>query len=233
MRAFNESKTFMKIEHNLNDIYMVTSIPIKLSDRNIVIELIRDATMSMGFENPDVNRDSDIYNTINNMNTILLKDSLTNIYNRRYINELLPVNIAISDSIDQNFSIIIIDIDLFKKVNDTYGHLVGDIVLKKFASILDECVGDDNNWIARYGGEEFMIGVHDYTKEKLIDLAENMRKSIEKTTFYYEDIKLDITASFGIGSIKDIEKPDVSKLIDLADKNLYKAKNNGRNRVEA
>lgn len=232
MRAYNENKTCMKMEHNLNEIYMVTSIPIKLSDRNIVIELIRNATMTMGFEVPSENMDSDMYKTIDNMNSILLKDNLTNIFNRRYINELLPVNIAISNTIDQNFSIIIADIDFFKDVNDTYGHLTGDVVLTQFASILSGCLHDGNNWIARYGGEEFMIGIHDFTKEELINLAEHMRKSVEDNVFYHGDVEIEITSSFGIACIQDIDSPNVSKLIDRADKNLYKAKKNGRNRIE-
>lgn len=231
MRAYNKQRTFMKIEHNLTDIYMVTSIPIKLSDRHIVIKLLRDASMSMGFDIPDGSEGSDMYQIIDNMNSVLLKDSLTNIYNRRYINELLPVDVAISSTINQNFSIIIADIDLFKTINDTYSHLVGDVVLKKFARILTECMPDDNSWIARYGGEEFIIGLHEYTKEELIDLAENMRQTIEESIFSNEDVEITLTASFGIASIEDIEKPNVSKLIDCADKNLYKAKNDGRNKV--
>ena len=230
MRAYNEKKSFTKMEHNSSNIYMVTSIPINLSGRDIVIELLRNASLNIGFGNGDMN--SDMYKTIDSINNELLKDSLPNIYNRKYINELLPAYVVISNTTDQNFSVILADIDFFKKINDKYGHLIGDSILMQFTQVLTECIDKDNNWIARYGGEEFMIGVHGYTKEELIELTECMRASIEETVFSYEDIEIKITASFGIASIEDLKKPSVSKLISCVDKNLYRAKENGRNRIE-
>lgn len=232
MRAFNENKTFIKMEHNSNKIYMVTSIPFTLRDRNIVIELLKDATVSMGFDDCQNSNESDMYRTIDSMNNILLRDPLTNAYNRRYINEVLPVNLVMSNILDKNFWIIITDIDLFKDVNDTYGHLAGDAVLKEFNKILDRCIESNSDWIARYGGEEFLISVHNSTKEQVIKLAEHMRKSIEDSVFCYNDNEIKITASFGISSIKDIKSINILSLIDFADKKLYQAKHNGRNRVE-
>ncbi len=231
MRSYNENKTFMKMEHNLNDIYMLTSIPVKLADRNIVIELIKDASLSMGFEHYGVGEDSDMYKTIDNMNSILLKDSLTNIYNRRYINEILPVNIAMAHALNRNFSIIIADIDFFKMVNDTYGHLAGDTVLTEFSRIIESCLEDENGWVARYGGEEIMIGIPNSTEEDIVEIGELMRKSIEDNVFRHNDIDIKITASFGICNIKEIEHQNVASLIDCADKKLYLAKGNGRNKV--
>lgn len=232
MRAFNENKTFIKMEHNLNKIYMVTSIPFKLSDRNVVIELLKDATVSMGFDSCENSNESDMYKTIDSMNDILLKDPLTNAYNRRYINEVLPVDLIMSSILNQNLWVIITDIDLFKDVNDTYGHLAGDAVLKEFTKILNQCIKDNGDWIARYGGEEFLISMHNSTQEKAITLAEQMRTSIEHNVFHYDDMKINITASFGISSIHKMEKMNIISLIDSADKKLYQAKHNGRNRVE-
>ena len=233
MRAYNENKTFMKMEHNKGDVYMVTSIPLKLADRNLVIELLKDASLSMGFNDCDIDSQSDIYKTIDSMNEILLKDSLTGAYNRRYIDEILPVDIAMSSVLDKNYAVIMADLDFFKTVNDTYGHLAGDVVLKKFTELLGQHIISENNWIARYGGEEFLIGVHDCTKEEVVDLAKQIRLAVEDKVFFYEDNKIKITASFGVATTRDVK--DSSKcdtLIDYADKKLYEAKNNGRNRVE-
>lgn len=232
MRSFNENKTFVKMEHDKNEIYMVTSVPIKLADRNIVIELFKDATFSMGSSDPEVAIQLNMYSTIDNMNAILLKDSLINIYNRRYINEVLPVEITISTTVNKSFWIILVDIDLFKEVNDTYGHLAGDIVLKEFANILKVCMKDQNGWIARYGGEEFLISINYANQEEIIELTEIMRKSVENHIFYYRDIPIKITASFGICSIDEVENCNMFNFIDCADKKLYFAKANGRNRVE-
>lgn len=232
MRSFNENKTFVKMEYNLNEIYMVTSIPVKLADRNIVIELLKDATLSMMPSDSEDALQSNIYSTIDNMNEILLRDSLVNTYNRRYINEVLPVEITISKIVNKSFWIVLADIDLFKKVNDVHGHLAGDIVLKEFAGILKKCMKGEDGWIARYGGEEFLIGINDSNQEKIIEIVEGIRKSVEDHIFYYNDIPIKITASFGICSTDKIKNCNMSKLIDCADKKLYLAKESGRNRIQ-
>ena len=203
-----------------------------MTDRSVVIELLKDATISMGFDDCGGDSQSDMYKTIDSMNNILLKDPLTNAYNRRYINEVLPVNLIMSNICSKNFWIIITDIDLFKNVNDTYGHLAGDAVLKEFTKILKRCIEDSSDWIARYGGEEFLISIHNSTEEKVRDLAELMRRSIEDNIFSYNNIDIKITSSFGIASIWDIKNMNILSLIDCADKKLYQAKHNGRNRVE-
>lgn len=230
MRAFNEGKTFMKMEHNLSEIYTVTAIPVKLSDRNIVIELLQLASSSLGFDGCEDNLQTDMFSTIDHMNKILLKDSLTDIYNRRFINEVLPVDMAISSALNNDFSIVISDIDFFKDINDKYGHVAGDSVLRQFTSILKTHI-NNSDWIARYGGEEFIIGVHS-SKENAVKIAEDMRKSIEQNIFSHEEKNIKVTASFGVCETKDIEDYSVCNLIGFADKKLYAAKNNGRNRVE-
>lgn len=232
MRSYNENKTFVKMEHDKSEIYMVTSIPVKLADRNIVIELFKDATLSMASSDPEESLQINMYSTIDSMNEILLKDTLVKVYNRRYINEVLPVEITISEILSTSLWVIIADIDFFKKVNDTYGHLAGDSVLKEFAKILERCIEGTNGWIARYGGEEFLISINNATKEELKEIVENMRKSVEKHTFYYENVGIKITSSFGISNTNEIENLNMFSLIDNADKKLYLAKDKGRNRVE-
>ena len=232
MRAFNESKTFVKMEHNLNEIYMVTSVPIKLADRNIVIELFKDATLSMGSSEREDSIQTNMYSTIDSMNEILLKDPLLNIYNRRYINEVLPVEVTMSTILNKDLWIVLIDIDLFKNINDSYGHLCGDYVLKEFTKILKSGIKEQNGWIARYGGEEFIISINNITKEEILEMAETIRKSVEDHIFSFEGQVIKITSSFGICSADEIEENNMLSLIDCADKKLYLAKENGRNRVE-
>ena len=232
MRAFNEHKTFVKMEHNLDNIYMVTAIPVKLSNRDIVIELLKDATISMGSSSADDALQENMYVSIDSMNELLLKDSLVNIFNRRYINEVLPVEVNIAKIINKNLWVMIADIDFFKKVNDQYGHLAGDAVLKEFANILEISIKDSRGWCARYGGEEFLISIGDITKQEITEIAETIRSSVEAHTFYYEDKAINVTSSFGISSVDEIESCNMFKLIDCADKKLYFAKENGRNRIE-
>ncbi|AFS77106.1 putative signal transduction GGDEF domain-containing protein [Gottschalkia acidurici 9a] len=232
MRAYNEKQTFVKIEYTPKKLYMITAMPVELSNRHIVIELFKDTTNSMLFGDDDSNSKLSMYSLIDSMNILILKDALTDVYNRRYINERLPVDIIGSVISDKNLSIIITDIDFFKTINDKYGHLAGDLILKEFSSILKECLKCEDDWIARYGGEEFLVCLHNSTLEKSVEVAELMRASIQDKKFIYDNNTIKITSSFGVCSVHSIDQPDISSLINCADKNLYIAKNKGRNRVQ-
>ena len=138
---------------------MITAVPYCFDDRRIVIEIIKDITKSVLFdfsENAALEQVG-IHAIIDNMNKLAFSDSLTELYNRRYIMEKLPVDLLNSALLSTNLSIIMADIDYFKKVNDTYGHLAGDLTLKNVAKILLSCIKRENDWIARFGGEEFII----------------------------------------------------------------------------
>jgi len=234
MRAYNENKTFVKFEYNSGAIFMVTAIPYDLKNRRVVIELLKDATESLIFSKADDKSDdkSEIYELIDNMNKLSLRDPLTGIYNRRYINEKLPIDLISSLLLKQKITIMIADIDFFKKVNDNYGHLVGDKVLKIFAETIRGCLNRTSDWVARYGGEEFLICLPGANQETVLKMAEMMRKAIEEKEIIHEDKKIRITASFGICSIVPSEKDNLETIIKIADDNLYLAKENGRNRIE-
>ncbi len=157
------------------------------------------------------------------------KDSLTGLYNKGYIMEQLKYHINLSLSIKKPLSIILVDIDHFKKVNDIYGHLCGDYVLKKISSIFQEHTRSFNI-IGRYGGEEFLIIAPGSNAKSAFDFAERLRTMIENIQFSYESKNFKITISAGIAELNPkIKKPDT--LIANADKALYQAKNSGRNRT--
>lgn len=159
IRAYNDNTTYVKIEYKNDKTYMITAVPYCFDDRRIVIEIIKDITKSVLFdfsENAALEQVG-IHAIIDNMNKLAFSDSLTELYNRRYIMEKLPVDLLNSALLSTNLSIIMADIDYFKKVNDTYGHLAGDLTLKNVAKILLSCIKRKNDWIARFGGEEFMI----------------------------------------------------------------------------
>lgn len=174
-----------------------------------------------------------MYKLIDSMKSISLKDSLTGIYNRRYINEKLPVEIISASLSEQSLSIIMVDIDFFKKVNDVYGHLTGDCTLKSLADILLGCIKRESDWVSRYGGEEFLVCLPGAGLEKALEIAEHIRKTVENSVILCGEHTIKITASFGVCSIKPSPGASVENLIDCADKKLYEAKNNGRNRVES
>lgn len=151
-------------------------------------------------------------------------DYLTNVLNRRALYEKLKTEIDMLNINKSYLTIVMIDIDNFKLVNDTYGHLVGDLVLKQVAEIIKSNLLE-SHIVGRYGGEEFLIILPDINKEQGYIIAERIRKSIENAQFVY-DIRLTIS-----GGLKEYNKESINMLIDKADKCLYQAKNNGRNQI--
>jgi diguanylate cyclase (GGDEF)-like protein len=232
MRAYHENDTFFKMQYTSDEIYMITAIPIELQDRRVVLELIRKATKSLILESNLIGNQTDLHSIFDGMNDIALKDSLTGIYNRRYINEKLPLNIASANMAEKSLSVIMVDIDFFKKVNDTYGHLIGDCTLTYFANILFHNLKRESDWVARYGGEEFLICLPSASLTVAAEIAEIMRKKVESSLIDCGDQKFYITASFGVYSMPPKSHFNMEELIEGADKKLYEAKHNGRNRVE-
>ena len=234
MRAYNDNKTYVKIEYSKDKIYLITAVPHDLNDRRVVIEILKDITNSLllsSYENEAVDS-TGIHALIDNMNKFAYRDPLTGLYNRRYIIEKLPIDLLNATLLANEFSIIMADIDHFKLINDNYGHLAGDQALKTVAETLAGCIKRESDWIARYGGEEFLICIPGANLDFALKTAECMRKAIESTPIMYEDKILSLTASFGICSIKTTENKSVDDLLKLADEKLYSAKRNGRNRVE-
>ena len=234
MRAYNDNKTYVKIEYNKEKIYLITAVPHDLNDRRVVIEILKDITNSLllsSYENEAVDS-TGIHALIDNMNKFAYRDPLTGLYNRRYIIEKLPVDLLNATLLANEFSIIMADIDHFKLVNDNYGHLAVDQSLKTVAETLAGCIKRESDWIARYGGEEFLICIPGANLDFALKTAECMRKAIESTPIMYEDKMLSLTASFGVYSMKTTKNTSVDDLLKLADEKLYSAKRNGRNRVE-
>lgn len=152
-------------------------------------------------------------------------DKLTGIYNRRRVDEFLQIQIELTKRHSQNLSIIIIDIDFFKSVNDTYGHQVGDSVLIKTVQIISNNLRKSDIF-GRYGGEEFIVICPQTNQEEAFVLAQKLGSAIENHEFETVGKK---TISMGIAQLEDND--DEKTLFEKADKALYKAKNSGRNRA--
>ena len=165
-----------------------------------------------------------------------ITDPLTSIYNRGYINERLPQEIRRAIRYGRNLSIILCDIDHFKKVNDTYGHLAGDKVLKVFAECLTGSFRQKVDWVGRYGGEEFLVVLPETNLDGALVLAERLRETVEGCESQVDDCTISITASFGVTGCSAHQLTPAVKaetLLQQADTLLYEAKAAGRNRVNA
>jgi diguanylate cyclase (GGDEF)-like protein len=152
-------------------------------------------------------------------------DSLTGIYNRRFFTEFLRNEIIRSERYKKVFSLIMLDIDFFKKINDTYGHDVGDIVLKELSGLVTKCIRK-SDMFARVGGEEFAIIATETDLENAVQLAEKIRRKVEESVLA-KDLK--VTISLGVSQYTN--KDDNNTIYKRADNALYKAKGEGRNRV--
>jgi len=154
-------------------------------------------------------------------------DPMTGIYNRRYFFDISREILAISRRKSISICIAMLDIDKFKDINDTYGHDVGDIVIKKSVSIIQKELREDDILI-RFGGEEFIIMMIDTTLDSTYNLCESIRKNLENSYLIDKDKK--ITISIGISEFQPNDK-NIDTIVKRADNALYKAKRTGRNRV--
>ena len=161
-------------------------------------------------------------------------DALTGCYNRGYLNELLPREVTRALRYKRPLALAMCDIDHFKKVNDNYGHLSGDKVLKEFVRSISELIRADTDWLARYGGEEFLLMLPETELNNAFGLAERLRRHIAQKVIEIKSYKISITASFGVTGFNASNPPHnitPETLINAADKYLYEAKKKGRNKV--
>lgn len=163
---------------------------------------------------------------------IAVTDSLTGIYNRRYFFTRMNEIYEYYKRVKEVFSLVIIDIDYFKKLNDHFGHLAGDFVLKKFTKILLKNIRS-YDLLGRYGGEEFIIMISGMKKNKAVKRIDNILNIVRDTIFNYEDNNLSITFSGGVADVSELDckKDLIDSLIKIADERLYAAKQYGRNMV--
>lgn len=161
---------------------------------------------------------------------LAITDGLTGLNNRRYLDTHLQTLVERARHRGRELSLLITDIDRFKSINDTYGHDIGDDVLREFAQRLRQNVrGMD--LACRYGGEEFVIVMPDTSAEIAFEVAERLRASIQEYAFEAADQVLDVTTSVGVATLDRASGEDMRALVKKADKALYEAKNGGRNRV--
>lgn len=157
-------------------------------------------------------------------------DPLTNIFNRRFGMIRLQEEYSRALRLEQPLGVLMADIDFFKKVNDTYGHLVGDKVLIHIAQIAKQSMRE-GDIIIRYGGEEFIAILPGASREDTLLVAEKFRRTVEETVVHHFEQEIRVTISIGVSSYPYNDIENATELIELADKGLYKAKESGRNIV--
>jgi two-component system cell cycle response regulator len=155
-------------------------------------------------------------------------DALTALANRRFFEQIAGKELALMRRQKEHLTVIMMDIDHFKSINDTYGHQAGDHVLKRVAQTLSSAVREEDV-VARVGGEEFVVSSPYTNRLAALVLAERLRKAIEDLEIIYEDSRIDVTMSLGI-AVRPQDGDDLEALKAVADERLYTAKQTGRNR---
>lgn len=166
----------------------------------------------------------------------IVTDPLMGIYNRRYLDRRLTEELQRAKRYELPFSIFLLDIDFFKKINDTYGHQVGDMVLKKLGTMIVDSVRE-LDVVIRYGGEEILVILPNTTVVHAVELAQRLRRKVEETMLVGSDLQenrpaIYITVSIGVSGYRFSGDGDTAAaIVERADKALYQAKSQGRNRV--
>ncbi|MGZ3743337.1 MAG: diguanylate cyclase [Pseudobdellovibrionaceae bacterium] len=158
------------------------------------------------------------------------RDALTGAHSKGSLLEKGPEAVKRSELLSEEMSVIVFDIDHFKKINDTYGHPAGDFVLKELANIVSSKLIRSNDYFARYGGEEFVLILSGGTAKMASEIAERIRLTMENHAFVYEGRTIPVTISLGVVT-KSTNDTDWPEIFDRADKAMYASKQGGRNRV--
>lgn len=229
-RALNENDTFVKVEYNQEKIYFVMASPITVSGKRYAVELLKDITKTGIVQDLKGKSTEEINAAIARLNRQIITDELTQVFNRRYLNERLPVDLYDAAQNHTPFSAIMFDIDAFKSINDRNGHACGDAVLRQCCARVKHLVRKGQDWVARYGGDEFFIALPGADPGTVLEIAENIRREIKSLQPDCTEQRISISA--GVYTLPE-PAGDLSPELFLAriDKNLYRAKQKGRDTV--
>jgi diguanylate cyclase (GGDEF)-like protein len=159
-----------------------------------------------------------------------LRDALTKAFNKKHFMDRLGTEVAYARRHNTPLALVMFDVDFFKKVNDTYGHLAGDYVLQLLAQVAQHALRAEDMF-ARYGGEEFAVLCRGTNLEDASIIAERLRAQVEHTQFVFENTNIPITISAGVAAFPNVPAQSPVELIAASDEALYAAKRGGRNRV--
>lgn len=232
IRALLDKTRYTKFEFVNDDIYFVLAKYVKVLEREYVLEM----AVKLNSQNIlSSSGKSEFVNLISNINKDIYKDELTGVYNRKYLTERLPAMVLKSQYNSKQIGVAIIDIDYFKNINDTYGHQIGDEIIKAVSNILQSTVSNRRgDFVSRPGGDEFVVvfdNIEKYTFRKRLEKIIKKSRDFMFNENLKEGEKIKISISIGGALSSEIEDFKMKPIISLADERLYNAKKNGRDQM--
>jgi diguanylate cyclase (GGDEF)-like protein len=219
MRAFNSGDTIIKIDYRGDRVLMATAVPFNGADSQQVVELLKDIT-NTGIIDIEGKETDQIHKIITKRNQALVRDTLTGTYNREFIFERLPHDIARANEQGQPLTLIFAGINGFRTINDRYGLVAGDLVAKEFVKALKHYCAGKNDWCARYDGVEFILVLNNNTEKQAYQTCKRLAKKISRLTVPFEKKIIRISSDIGFYTINN-EPLTAQNLIDKARKGLY------------
>lgn len=223
IRSYNEDRSLVKMEKHIDVVLLVTAIPITDVGQPAVLELFKNVTDTMFIGEGDYNKGEMLTEYVKEITNAIVKDPLTSLFNRRYIDERLPADIVESTLAHKPLSVCFIDLDNFKAINDFYGHEAGDLAIKTVGEIILRNLGYENAWTARYGGDEFLICLNGIKEEEAHLIMEQIQKDAENIPIGTKNKSMKLSLSFGIKTM-DETPITATEMIRDADEKMYLAK---------
>ncbi|MEA5038956.1 MAG: GGDEF domain-containing protein [Clostridiaceae bacterium] len=232
IRAYHENRSFVKLEKSEKAILLVTAVPVDHTEKPIVLELLKNATETMIIGSGNYESGIPFCRFVQEMNDTIIRDSLTALYNRRFLDERLPADIVEATLKNQPLSICFMDLDNFKLVNDLYGHERGDLAIKAIGEIILKNIRLDRDWAARYGGDEFVLCLHNADGPQARAVASRIQALAEQRFREMPVGKIRLSLSFGIETMKGTPMT-AAQLIRGADQKMYREKRGKYSRTDA
>ncbi len=223
IRASMEDRSFVKLESTEGTVFLVTAIPVQNAGGPVVLELLKNATDTMLIGSGDYNEGQLFHRFVRELNDMIAKDPMTCLYNRRFAEERLPVDVIDATLKHLPLSLCFIDLNDLKSINDLYGHGAGDRAIKAAAAMISAHIQPGRDWAARYGGGEFILCLNGTGGQEARLIAERIQNGIEKTPLdFYADGAF-LSVSWGIETMDEIPMT-AGELIRRADQKMYRSK---------
>lgn len=221
-----------KIESYGGVLFFEMALVFGADGKKYAADYIKEVSKNLFFGGVKYKNGKNLMSALEAVDTLAVVDELTGLYNRRYLKRRLPADILKSGNKKRPMSVVFLDLDHFKEINDTYGHDAGDHILRGVARVLRSDIREKTDWATRYGGDEFIVVLNGDDNRDAKAAAGRIRCDIKRKVFHYKDIPITLTASLGVYTISDFSTPQFTdELIARADKKLYEAKRLGGDTV--